>query len=82
MDIYANDVAVAEADGSIFVTGVLVGGHTRSGGTDCFVLRLDSSLNRIFSKSFGISRTQNSLNLKCKSIQVTRNADFLYVGGE
>lgn len=42
VDIIAYDVAVAEADGSIFVTGELNGGHTRSvSGKDCFVLRLD-----------------------------------------
>lgn len=81
-DITAYDVAVAEADGSIFVTGVLNGGHTRSNGKDCFVLRLDQSLNRIYAKSFGITRTLNNMNLQCKSIQVTRNADFIYVGGE
>jgi hypothetical protein len=42
VDITAHDVAVAEADGSIFVTGELKDGHTRSLlGKDCFVLRLD-----------------------------------------
>ena len=82
VDITAHDVAVAEADGSIFVTGVLNGGHTRSAGKDCFVLRLDQSLNRIYAKSFGITKTLSNMNLQCKSIQVTRNCDFIYVGGE
>jgi hypothetical protein len=68
VDITAYDVTVAEGDGSIFVTGVLNGGHTRSAGKDCFVLRLDQSLNRIYAKSFGITKTVNTMSLQCKSI--------------
>lgn len=54
------DVAVAQADGSIFVTGTINGGFFKdnlnvplSTFSDCFILKLDMQLNQIFAKSFG-----------------------------
>lgn len=54
----AYDVTVAEGDGSIYVTGTIQYGHVRNkyfnAQTDCYVLKLDPNLNRIYAKSFGI----------------------------
>jgi hypothetical protein len=68
-DSEAKDVTVAEGDGSIYVTGYLRNLHsrkalstpsnyydnwlTKAGDHDCYVLRLDAELNRIYAKSFG-----------------------------
>ena len=68
-DSEARDVTVAEGDGSIYVTGYLRNQHSRKGLSsasnyydnwltkvgdhDCYVLRLDAELNRIYAKSFG-----------------------------
>jgi hypothetical protein len=67
-DIVAYDVAIAEGDGSIYITGSLASGHTRSTGIDCFVIKLDSSLNRIYAKSFGSNKNSAGSSLSCKSI--------------
>lgn len=52
----ATDVQVAEADGSIYVTGNIensytIGPYTSTG--NCFVMRVDTELNLIYVKSFG-----------------------------
>jgi hypothetical protein len=65
-DSEARDVTVAEGDGSIYVTGYLRDQHSRKtlstssnswlskvGDHDCYVLRLDAELKRIYAKSFG-----------------------------
>ena len=47
---------VADADGSIYVTGNLENSFTRGSYTstkNCFVMRVDTELNLIFVKSFG-----------------------------
>ena len=96
-DTEATDVTVAEGDGSIYVTGFLRNMHTRKGLSstvpywddwllkkgdhDCFVLKLDADLNRIFAKSFGFKRGDINKFMTCMSIQVTRNSDHIYVGG-
>jgi len=52
----ATDVQVADADGSIYVTGNLENSFTRGSYTstkNCFVMRVDTELNLIFVKSFG-----------------------------
>jgi hypothetical protein len=46
-------------------------------GTDCFLLKLDANLDRVYAKSFG----KWGYSMSCNSIQVTRNADFIYIGG-
>eukprot|EP00347_Sterkiella_histriomuscorum_P021608 403333387 len=71
----ATDVATT-SDGGIFVTGFLSNAWTL-GGYDCFVLRLNYTLQVVYAKSFGTS-TDNEL---CYSIQVTRNYDYIYLGG-
>ena len=73
------------SDGSIFVTGevsgwsanlfaTLTGSYTQT--EDCFLLKLDSHLNLVYARSVG-SRLKDS----CTSIQVTRNADYIYLAG-
>ena len=62
-------------DGTTYVTG-MINRYTR-GSYDCFVFRLTSFLERVFFKTFG-----SSLNEKCNSIQVTRNNDYIYIGGQ
>jgi hypothetical protein len=43
LQVEARDVAIAESDGSIYVTGIIRGGFTYSGSRqNCFILRLDS----------------------------------------
>lgn len=69
-------MAVAN-DGSIYVVGVVSGGFTFAGTTHCFLLRLDENLNRNNARSFGVSGKV----LTCNSLQLTRNADYMYVGG-
>lgn len=73
-------MTVAAGDGSIYVVGVLTQAYEiNSAQTDCFVLRLDASLNLIYARSFGSVTSVTSL--VCSSVQVTRNSDFLYIGG-
>ncbi len=71
----ARDVAVT-SDGGIFVTGIITNAFTK-GSSDCFILRLDDQLDLVYAKSFGAS----SEYLECYSIQVTRNYDYIYLGG-
>lgn len=64
---HAWDVTVAEADGSILVVGSITGGFVRSTSrSDCFVLKLDAQLNRIWAMSIG--QTTLTKNLVCNSI--------------
>ena len=63
-------------DGGIFVTGYINGAFTL-GGNDCFVLRLNYTLDMIWVKSFGTVTN----NEECMSIQITRNYDYFYLGG-
>lgn len=45
---------MAEGDGSIYVVGQVYGAFGKSASYyDCIILRLDASLNKIFSKSIG-----------------------------
>lgn len=76
-------MAASEADGSIYITGSHNFGHTRKSDAnyDCFVLKLDGQLNRIFSKSFGFLATDIFQSIYCTHIQVTRNADYIFLGG-
>ena len=96
-DSEAKDVTVAEGDGSIYVTGHLRNQHsrkalstasnyydswlTKAGDHDCYVLRLDAELNRIYAKSFGFASGDTNKFMTCTSIQVTRNSDHIYIGG-
>ena len=83
-DAEAKDVTVAEGDGSIYVTGHIKEVHNRKTiEHDCFVLKLDADLNRIYAKSFGFKNGDANGNsfLTCMSIQVTRNSDHIYLGG-
>ena len=96
-DSEALDVTVAEGDGSIYVTGYLRNMFTRKGLSsnvpyynpwntkvgdhDCFVLKLDGDLNRIYAKSFGFISSDTNKFLTCSSIQVSRNSDHIYLGG-
>jgi hypothetical protein len=50
----AYDVAVSEGDGSIYVIGEVYGAFVKSANYyDCFILRLDASLSKIYAKSIG-----------------------------
>lgn len=42
-------------------------------------MRVDTELNLIYAKSFG-DKVQASV-LSCHSLQITRNAEFMYFGG-
>ncbi len=56
----ARDVAVAQADGSIYVTGFLEGythSENRNDVRQCFILQLDGKLNKINARSFGLTPT-------------------------
>ena len=68
----ARDVAVSEADGSIYVTGYTIGSRQTDIRTDyrqCFVLRLDGQLNKIDARSFGLSNAAEwSVGTICNSI--------------
>ena len=69
-------------DGGIFVTGIITSstaGETpfTKGEADCFILRLNYTLERVYAKSFGVGSTW----MGCYSIQVTRNYDYIYLGG-
>ena len=81
----ARDVAVSEADGSIYVTGFVMAythQELRIDQRQCFVLRLDGQLNRIDARSFGYASAWTwSFGMVCNSIQVSRNGDFIYLGG-
>lgn len=72
----ARDVALS-SDGSYYVAGTVSGGFDFSGTQHCFILRLDQDLNLINARSFGVS----GYTLTCNSLQVTRSADYMYVGG-
>lgn len=73
----ARDIAVA-SDGGIYVLGMISGGFTFSStSTHCFILRLDETLAKTNARSFGV----NGKVLTCNSLQLTRNADYMYVGG-
>ena len=76
-------MAASEADGSIYITGSHNFAHTRKSDAnyDCFVLKLDGQLNRIFSKSFGSLATDSFQSLYCTHITVTRNADYIFLAG-
>jgi hypothetical protein len=64
----AYDVTVSEGDGSIYVIGYVSGAWVKSSSyKDCFILRLDSSLNKIYAKSIG-QKSSTSQNLVCSSI--------------
>jgi hypothetical protein len=63
------------AEGSTYVTGTI--NRWTRGSYDCFLLRLTSSLERVYLKTFGSS----NLGETCNSIQVTRNNDYIYIGG-
>lgn len=71
----ATDVATT-VDGGIFVTGFISAAFSQ-GGWDCFVLRLNYTMDIIWAKSFGTG----GLHEQCYSIKVTRNYDYFYVGG-
>jgi hypothetical protein len=63
-------VAVTDSDGSIYITGSHSHAHTRKGdgSFDCFVLKLDGELNRIFAKSFGFLPGDPLVNIYCTHI--------------
>ncbi len=66
------------SDGSIYITGYN-GGWSSGGqlsGYDCFVLRLNSTLEVVYARSFG-----SNLDEQCYSIQVSRNFDYIYLAG-
>jgi len=69
---FGQDVAFT-ADGAIFVTGYYTGWS--NGGYDCFVLKLDHLLNKVYAKGIG-----NTFNIYCNNIQVTNNFDYVYLG--
>ena len=73
-DQVAYSVAMT-ADGTTYATGI-INRYTR-GSYDCFVTRLTSFLERVYFKTFG-----TTLNEQCLSIQVTRNNDYIYIGGQ
>ncbi|CDW71340.1 ig family protein [Stylonychia lemnae] len=74
-DQEATDVDTT-SDGGIFVTGFIQNAFSL-GGYDCFILRLNYTLDVIYAKSFGTSTDHE----QCYSIQVTRNYDYIYLGG-
>lgn len=74
-DQVAYDVDMTR-DGTPYVTGQMTG-YVR-GGYDCFVMKLNFDLSLTYLKTFGESGTDE----KCTSIQVTRNNDYIYLGGE
>ena len=53
----ARDVAVAPADGSIYVLGSLLNGYMFTGANTqhCFIIRVDQNLNLINARSFGVN---------------------------
>ena len=68
-------------DGAVYITG-FISGFTRAtsfSNKDCFIMRLDYKLNIVFLKSFGDA---NDYNEDCRSIKVTRNNDYIYIGGQ
>mmetsp|Transcript_40577 Transcript_40577/g.39130 ORF Transcript_40577/g.39130 Transcript_40577/m.39130 type:complete len:98 (+) Transcript_40577:128-421(+) len=74
-DQIAWDVA-SSSDGSIYVTGYHTG-WVHDTEYDCFVLRLDHLLETVYAKSFG-----SALSERCTQIQVSRNFDRIYLGGD
>jgi len=53
---------VAEGDGSIYITGNIENSFTRGSlatAKNCFVMRVDTELNLIFAKSFGVRATDS-----------------------
>lgn len=64
-------------DGTVYVTGYL-NSKVRGALSDCFVMRLDHLLDVVYVKSFGDAANGE----QCKSIQVTRSNDYIYIGGE
>jgi hypothetical protein len=60
----ATDVQVAEGDGSIYITGNIENSFTREpygSNKNCFVMRVDTELNLIFAKSFGVRSPDSKL---------------------
>jgi hypothetical protein len=76
-------VTTSEADGSIYVTGQHQYCHTRktTSDYDCFIMKLDGQANRIFTKSFGFETGNPLKSIKCMAIEITRNADYIFLGG-
>lgn len=71
-------------DGTVYITGYLKKYIRRSTSSvsadrDCYVMRLDYKLNIVYLKSFG---DYNYYAEDCRSIKVTRNNDYLYIGGQ
>jgi hypothetical protein len=69
-EVIAYDVATSEADGSIYITGSHSYAHTRKRDSrfDCFVIKLDGQLNKIFAKSFGFLSGATFNNIYCTHI--------------
>jgi hypothetical protein len=65
----ATDVQVADADGSIYVTGNIENSFTiNSASKNCFVMRVDTELNLIYAKSFGDRLQASGAELYCSSL--------------
>jgi hypothetical protein len=67
-------------DGTVYITGFLsyFTRKTSVNNKDCFVMRLNYKLDIVYLKSFGDSADYDE---DCRSIQVTRNNDYIYIGG-
>ena len=54
LQVEARDVAIADSDGSIYVTGIIKGAFVYPGTRqNCFLLRLDNQFNKINARSIG-----------------------------
>jgi hypothetical protein len=44
-------------------------------------MKLDGQANRLFTKSFGFETGNPLKSIKCMAIEITRNADYIFLGG-